>query len=97
MINKYFKLISLSAIILLSGVSLAGCGNQPNSQPTPADESQVNSSPSELPAQNSLPTQTVEDTTASLDQTVGDLDASIKTIETTGFEASNLADKDLGL
>jgi hypothetical protein len=96
--KKYFIIFSLSALVILAGGLLAGCdgnwsqessnnynANQQPSQQAPAVEEQ---NPQPAPA----------DVTASdINLEIQSLDSSIDTVKTSGFEATNLNDKDLGL
>jgi|WetSurMetagenome_2_1015567.scaffolds.fasta_scaffold1007119_1 hypothetical protein len=91
------KLISLIAILLLTGGLLSGCLAKP-SETVPAGE--VNTledtaiqTETEAPAETTAPK--VDET--AIDNELKNLDTELSAIETTGFEADNLSDKDLGL
>jgi len=98
--QKYFSCFACATVILLSGAILTGCGNQPadetantpNNQPLSVETN----TPAEQPAAQ-VATSAPVMTDAQLDQEVNNLDADLNSIKTTGFEATNLSDKDLGL
>lgn len=98
--KKYLSLISLVALAMLVGGLLSGCVFQPAEDiegtvdETPlADAEALEEDTSTEPVAVAAPVIT----DAELDQEIKAIDADLETIKTTGFEASNLSDKDLGL
>ena len=79
----------------MAGGLLAGCGlPQKNDLPDNQLEEQTN------PTTENQATQPVEEpaiTEADIDQSLKDLDATMETVKTTGFEQKDLSNKDLGL
>lgn len=83
------------------GGLLSGCSLQPGNgdraaeeTAAPAGEIPLGQIPAETAAEE---TATAPMTDAELDQEVKAIDAELETVKITGFEAANLADKDLGL
>ncbi|MFA6525961.1 MAG: hypothetical protein WCT26_00920 [Candidatus Buchananbacteria bacterium] len=97
--KKYLSLISLVALAMLAGGLLSGCGLQPTDESagtvdeTPLSTAAVDEQTPVAPEPVVAPVIT----DAELDQEIKAIDADLETVKTTGFEASNLADKDLGL
>lgn len=92
---RKIKLISLAALLLLVGGLLGGCLAKPQ-ETVPAGE--VNTLEdtvvqTEAPAETASPK--VDETI--IDNELKSLDAEMDGVQTTGFEADNLSDKDLGL
>lgn len=93
--GKINFLIGVSAILLVSGLLLSGCSATPQET---APAGQINTS-EDTAAQTAAPAETVApkvDETA-IDNELKNLDAEMDSVQTTGFEADNLSDKDLGL
>ncbi|MFA6228007.1 MAG: hypothetical protein WC668_02360 [Patescibacteria group bacterium] len=93
--KKYLSLIVLSSVVLVVGGLLAGCGAPPESN---LQDSQIEGQ-ALPPADNQMaqPAEEPEITETDIDQSLKDLDATMDAVKTTGFEATNLSDKDLGL
>ncbi len=100
--KKIISLISLTVICLTVGIVLSGCGptkvkpaaihittstaGNPATQPTLGEE---------IKAVQTSPTADITD--VSLEADLNGLDAQMETIKSTGFEQTDLSDKDLGL
>lgn len=97
--KKYLSLIALAALLIMAGGLLSGCGNQ-SSQDDSTGLLDENTAPTTETAITQPPVETVAApviTDAELDQELKNIDAELDTVKITGFEASNLADKDLGI
>ncbi|MFA5021215.1 MAG: hypothetical protein WC517_04125 [Patescibacteria group bacterium] len=100
--KKYLSLASLTVILVFSTILLSGCGNQPTDGL--ANQGRVDEEPStESGAEAEPPTEANETATApiitdeELDQEIKNIDADLEAIKATGFESTDLSDKDLGL
>lgn len=102
--KKYSSLIAISALTLLLAGLLSGC-NILNNQSADESVGRVDETPATTAPEIPVATEPVATapvpapvmTDAELDQETKGLDASLDTVKTTGFEATNLTDKDLGL
>ena len=95
--KKILSLISLVAVMLVGGVMLGGCVNQkPQVAEVNTDIETVADQPEVVPAVEQ-PAEIKEVTDADLEAELKGLDAEMDTIKTTGFEQTDLSDKDLGL
>lgn len=97
--KKYSSLISLVALAMLAGGLLSGCGLQPTEESAGTVEEtplSTDTAEEQTPVAPE-PTTAPVITDAELDLEIKAIDADLETIKTTGFELTNLADKDLGL
>jgi len=94
--KKYLSLISLAALLVLIGGLLSGCGFKTSEEESiglidesaaPAEEAPLPNEPAAPPVMSDV----------ELDQELKNIDDDLKAVETTGFESTNLADKDLGI
>ncbi|MFA5124298.1 MAG: hypothetical protein WC473_00520 [Patescibacteria group bacterium] len=92
--KKHLSLIALLSVVFVVGGLLAGCGT---SQEINLQDNQGEKAAAPIESQAVQPAEEPEITEVDLDQSLEDLDATMETIKTTGFEATNLSDKDLGL
>lgn len=96
--QKYLSLISISVLFLMLGGMLSGCGLKPAEDANEAEavleepQAPVEPAPVEPAA---IPAPVITD--AELDQEIKAIDDALETVKVTGFEQTDLADKDLGL
>lgn len=96
--KKYLSFISLASLLILCGGLLTGCGTKPDEES--ADLVNEGEAPTETIPTEVVPTKPETApviTDSELDQEISNIDADLKTVETTGFEATSLVDKDLGI
>jgi len=98
--KKYFSYLSFFVLALVLGGLLSGCSLSPTDQSAgTVEETPVAAEPvvpvdqTPVPAVDAAPVIT----DAELDQEVKAMDTELDTVKMTGFEATNLTDKDLGL
>jgi len=93
--KKYFFMFSLAVLVVLVGGLLAGCDSGWNKESSDYTQQPSQETPA-VEEQNQQPAPA--DVTASdVDAEINSLDASVDTVKTSGFETTNLSDKDLGL
>lgn len=93
--KKNLSLIALAALMILISGLLSGCGFKTEDESIGLiDESSAPAEENPLPAEPVAPPVITD---AELDQEFKNIDADLKTVETTGFESTNLSDKDLGI
>ena len=101
--SKYLTIASFTILLILAGGLLAGCGNKVDQVADTSDASAVVDqvpaveTPAPAPVVPQVATPTPAITEADLDLELKGLDASLDTVKTTGFEQTDLNNKDLGL
>jgi len=98
--KKYLSFASLAAVALLAVSVLAGCTLLPTGESDGASDETLPADSEMLPEESQAQAEASAApviTDAELDQEIKNIDASLDTVKTTGFEPSSLADKDLGI